>query len=741
MVEDRLYPCTINGKYYAKPVDFDKLVSEQADKIIEDLESKLENSSSKVYHDEGFRQYIESVRNGDIEAILHPDNPFYKSQFELAVLEFGSYELVQRLLITSSDKEANDFLEELDQSVFRIQDALTTFCVEQRQQRGINYTKKMQKIYRNFLENFAPQRLPYYTEPPVNVKMLAGMMVLKEESLKSFMEADATELVNLFSDFNNIYRLDVIIQLISLYQKLAVETDMVKQNELSIMIDNLTKNGISVSGNTQAIMNFVLPNSTQTMNQMIENFVFRPVYYHHSDKLDISEDFDTLLQKYAGIKSFFTLDQIYGNDSTFHKLLQLSRLNILPEKEKKKLNEYLDHEFGRKDIPDIDMTKFDQKIESREKFSSQEVMEFYQDVIQLTVKQGIMPAKYNEFLISKLLENNPEFIEALNDNQKEIIVEHFASMKSKQLFGDSNYITFSTHFFDHDGGMTLGLHQPGLIKLRPIEAKNQSMTTLLNIITIFHELRHEQQQRSMDSQEYNHLIYMMEKERIFTSQSHSYYNKNYSTIYEELDAEHYALDRTLRFVKTLPLGREFHNSQNCQEMLRYVEARRDDTMQGFQRASTKEMKDGKIAEVEEAFDELIAQNPEVLKKKPIFRVEYNEDGTRKPVSQIFQEFINVMRFPKNRLGNYDLYKYVLLSRAGRDLEECIKLTEIDIPKDLTPSTRNALEKMRYVAFFKGIGEPMPESKQPITLDEETEEKITPEAQSTYQEIFGEGEDR
>ena len=36
---------------------------------------------------------------------------------------------------------------------------------------------------------------------------------------------------------------------------------------------------------------------------------------------------------------------------------------------------------------------------------------------------------------------------------------------------------------------------------------------------------------------------------------------------------------------------------------------------------------------------------------------------------------------------------------------------------------------------------MPESKQPITLDEETEEKITPEAQSTYQEIFGEGEDR
>jgi len=678
--------------------------------IIAYLETLSNRPDMKTYQDEGFIQYIQDIKNGKSNKVLYPSNPVYRTQFDIVVLMVGNYECVQTFLENASAEEQERFWQDLDFRVLEIQTALIAFCKEQREHQGINYTSTMQKLYCNFLENFAPQRLVHYTTPPVNVEMLKGMQTLQKESLNAVREADAAELSDKLVDFNSLYQLDAILELTDLYQELLQENDLQKQIGIWQKIDALTQKGIALEKNSPAMMNFLSPMCVQTMNDMIDNMVIK--LNHYKEKANISEDFNVLLKKYSQIKQIYPLETIYSSNSIFHKLLQVSMLEILPEKEKRQLEEYLNKEFDRQNIPDTDMTKFDEKMKTKEPFSIEEVEEFYKAVIHLTIKEGIMPMKYNEFLIARLIEENPTFTNGLSDDQKSIISEYFARNISRKLLDDKNYITFSSHFHggDAENAVMLGQHCAGVTKIRPIDYERQSFETVLSIITIFHELRHEQQHRSLHSRKYDYLVYILGKEKIFKQKDQGYYDRNYDTMYEELDAEQFALRRASKFLETIPLDESFRQSDTYQIMLKHIHERKSKNEGGFQKAKTKGLQDGKMVDVDNAFDGLIKQHPEVLQERPFLRIEYRADGTPKPVTQIFNEFILTIGKIDNKMGIYDIYKNILLSKARRNIEDCKDIANIPIPENLTPVTRRALKILKEKVLSKTLDEPSIEEK-------------------------------
>ena len=703
MVEDRIYPCYINGKLYFEKTDFDELLKEQAERIVESLEDILNDPKTALYKDEKFRAYIEDVKAGRIDKIFSPENQMYRTRFDYAVLKFGSYEFVQRLMINSDDEAREGYLRELDDRVYMIQNALLSFGYDRKT--GIqtpDYTENLQKIYINFIENFAPQRLLSYTGENINFTMIEEMCLLKSVSNDTL---EYLELYDHFMNLNNIYQIDKIKQVLDLYLKLITETDIKKQNELLEQIDSITRDGMNLHGSNIALLNLSNEKSPQTMNQMIDSILMTLGFYDYDERCDISQVVDLLIQKiscrYDGSKAERAKSVI--DDNIVHKLVQLSRLSALPEEESKKINDFLDKYFGKDTIEEPDMSKFDRKIAEKEKFSPQEVLDFFGSVMKKSVRDREVPIKYIEFFIAKFVENDLSFTGNLTFSQRMMIMEQFGSYKSRQLVGDKNFITFSDNFIDVEKGKAIiGHHQKGFIKLRPIFYKNVTLTSVVNLVTTFHELRHDMQQQALDEEKFDHMTYMMQKEAIFKRLDHKFYSRNYDSMYEEVDAEYFAVKTVRSLLATLPFDEGFRESEAYSKIIGVLDEKSENIRKYFEKSRVKEVEDGKIADVEMAFDEVMVKHPDILEDIPILKMEYNDDGTRKPLKQIFEEFLVSMGEKENRIGNYDIYKHIFFSRAGIEPEQLDSLKQVQIPEDLPDSVKRAVTKLREIVVSREI---------------------------------------
>ena len=153
MAKNRVFPCRINGKIYLQPVDFEEEIKIQVDQILQCLEEKLNTPTERFFHDEEFEKYIQDVKKGNIERILNPQNQLYRTQFDLAVLQFGSYEFVQSLFLINDENTKNNYLDELDVRIQKIQNSLITFCKEQRQKKELTIQKECKKFIVTTLKN------------------------------------------------------------------------------------------------------------------------------------------------------------------------------------------------------------------------------------------------------------------------------------------------------------------------------------------------------------------------------------------------------------------------------------------------------------------------------------------------------------------------------------------------------------------------------------------------------------
>lgn len=711
----------INGKLYFEEVNFDQIIKDNKNKIIEKLKEQLNTSSFKYYKDDAFKSFIEAIYNEELEIILSPNNKNYRLFFNLAVLEFGSYEYIHNLFLKKDNEDEKKYLEELDERIKTIQDALIEYIPE----RDETFTNKMQKIYYNFLENIAPQRLISYTTPPIDnkeIEMIFGMKNLKDITINNYFIASS--LCDKFIDFNSVYGLEEIIKLIEMCGQYS-NTDLNSKKIILKQMDDIIKNGITRSGIRFGLANFIHPYCLKTLDIVIEILLINK--FPNSSYL---EDIKMLLNKYSKIKEIMEIDRVYTDYLAFHKLLQLIYTDIIDENEKEVIINYLEDEFNINEIKDIDILEFDKKINNNEDFSIDDVKEFYNKLMRLTVKEGIMPIKYCEFIISKLIERSQNFSIGLDENQKIIILEYFARIKSNQLIGADNYITFSDNFIKKN---EIGNHKDKYEIIGFTNEKNEILNIIMAIITILHELRHEQIQRMKNSKNYDYIVYMGKKEDIIKKSDRNYYDRNYFIIYEELDAEYFALNNTFNFLNSLNFDEEFKKSEDYNSIISFLNNKIKEIENGFKKANLKEFKDGKIMDVNSYFDQYVTEHPEIIKEESILRVEYNDDGTRKTITQVFKDFIDIMRFKENRLGNYDLYKKILISRIDMNKENLEELRKIKIPNNLSYSTRNAIEIIREIVITKDKDLKLQNIE---NIDEKNDEIITQESKETYDKIFG-----
>ena len=375
----------------------------------------------------------------------------------------------------------------------------------------------------------------------------------------------------------------------------------------------------------------------------------------------------------------------------------------MPEEEAKKINDFLDRYFGKDTIEEPDMSKFDKKIAEKEKFSPQEVLDFFGSVMKKSVRDREVPIKYIEFFIAKFVENDLSFTGNLTFSQRMMIMEQFGSYKSRQLVGDKNFITFSDNFIDVEKGKSIiGHHQKGFIKLRPIFYKNVTLTSIVNLVTTFHELRHDMQQQALDEEKFDHMTYMMQKEAIFKRLDHKFYSRNYDSMYEEVDAEYFAVKTVRSLLATLPFDEGFRESEEYSKIIGVLDEKSENIRKYFEKSKVKEVEDGKIADVEMAFDEVMVKHPDILEDIPILKIEYNDDGSRKPLKQIFEEFLVSMGEKENRIGNYDIYKHIFFSRAGIEPEQLDSLKQVQIPEDFPDSVKRAVTKLREIVVSREI---------------------------------------
>ena len=70
-----------------------------------------------------------------------------------------------------------------------------------------------------------------------------------------------------------------------------------------------------------------------------------------------------------------------------------------------------------------------------------------------------------------------------------------------------------------------------------------------------------------------------------------------------------------------------------------------------------------------------------------------------------------MKSKENRLENYDLCKYILISNMGRNPKSIEQLENIQIPEEIDSSVRLAIEKLKTVVLSRKIEEKQVENSE------------------------------
>ena len=165
-------------------------------------------------------------------------------------------------------------------------------------------------------------------------------------------------------------------------------------------------------------------------------------------------------------------------------------------------------------------------------------------------------------------------------------------------------------------------------------------------ITMFHEITHAVQQKNIEDNKYDFNTYFMLKEDIIKEYDMNYYDSNYKTMLEEIDARRGGIDITRDFFST-----------NFPQLAPIINQSLDFKREHFDYEDYNK-KHFSISEkevlVNAIFDKIISFHPNILEQYPILQLEYNKEG--KPKN------INNMDLGENK----ELIQQIYFSRYGDD---------------------------------------------------------------------------
>lgn len=480
-----------------------------------------------------------------------------------------------------------------------------------------------------------------------------------------------------------------------------IEIDAIAYNRLAdvkcVFIDPITLEIINkiLSYDSLALfksesLRFVAENSCMSLMQ--NDSLIEEVH----KKLDILFRYIESLCRLGKTINGYSKRLIAHESPTINNFVQLVQMNKIPEEYSDWAKYIIKYKLEMGFFKEPDMSKYEEYVKNGISVPKEMKKDFLNDVSILGFIKGTIPIKYTEYLIGQMLDNESSLYR-LSANQRASIFISFARERSKTIFGRDIFVLYTDNISKRNDGSYLD----GSVTIAWRQIQYGGLDRVVdNLITLFHELRHVKQETDKRSGKINHKKYMMIKEDVLQELDSDYYDVNYKKIYEEIDARVSAAKEAYHFLKSLPLPKEVKEREKYVQVLERLKKVMERERSFYIRALSKKYKGDEVADIEHYFDEIIKDNPDKLEKYPILKVEYNDDGSRKSIVQIFRELCTVLKHKENRVDTYDLYRYVLFSRLYNEKELIHELMEVEIPEELSDSLKRVIQKLRCALLEK-----------------------------------------
>lgn len=390
---------------------------------------------------------------------------------------------------------------------------------------------------------------------------------------------------------------------------------------------------------------------TDAMNEYLRNLIFLILRTDNISKIDknsISFMYD-YFNNVTKSKDFNIFKEQRVSD-----ILQLVYANRLPKDISEKIKESLDKNL---EISNINLSEVQKNIGDFLEQNNGQIItdekvfdEFLQNVQKMKLGNSLkINNKTIEFILAQVMDvnsvvfKNPEKYQCVIERTIEDLGRNDLPSKVNK---DKGYVYFTWDSISTQN--TFGAHLEDfktiILKRLGIEyfIKNKDIKAL---DSIFHENTHAVQKCDMNNREYeNYLRYLMTKEEILQSCNPDYYQANYMYIFTEIEARENAAKKLGNFlgkITTATNKQAIYQSVLRKDISEFLQNLVKREKNNYSMGMTKKVDTMKYKKVNDFFDEIMQQHPELIESFPILKKEYNEDGTVRRIGEILPEIANV----------------------------------------------------------------------------------------------------
>lgn len=245
--------------------------------------------------------------------------------------------------------------------------------------------------------------------------------------------------------------------------------------------------------------------------------------------------------------------------------------------------------------------------------------------------------------------NNSEYI------GEESIIAAIKSLGNTYLetFGINGYSIVIKNAFDMN--LKSGIHEEYPNKVITINKSLIKLFLKTKNIRVFTTLFHEIEHAKIEQKNSNYFEYQMQKEKIVARNINGYYLENYEFILEEIDARLNGCINTFRYLEQLiPDKVDYYK-----EVLLNDIKKENELLEKFNNSSDTIYSFGD--EIDILFEKIVKEKPSIIKRNPLFCLEYNLDGSTKSDLELLNEYNSLNKNEKN------IVKKILELRLNTDI--------------------------------------------------------------------------
>ncbi len=233
----------------------------------------------------------------------------------------------------------------------------------------------------------------------------------------------------------------------------------------------------------------------------------------------------------------------------------------------------------------------------------------------------------------------------------------------EKMYGNNDNIIRGVCILQEDEFSTI-VYSPYVIKDLTSENKAKFLKGLQ---TIYHEIRHVQQNKSINRETKEDGTKLpMSKERYLSAletlskkQDPKFYRKNYQHLLKENDAEKYGLIKAYATIKNYSVDLlNKYNGKKKEEMMQQYD-------RNYYEALSSINENGRISlkeEIETKAGIYIMDHPEVLQKFPILNIAFNKDGSKRDIIELLEGRNKLLENNQNTEMINELYKMIINNR-------------------------------------------------------------------------------